>query len=123
MRKDLRIKIRPDASFSSKYIRHQLMKLLELSRELAGVYQTYPRLRRVVGREAWQQLTDTVYQELLMLNLKPGDARLRKQITKDSQRLEDILGSTVTRDHAGLKDTLSRVLMFRITHRQTARNN
>lgn len=114
MKKDLRIKIREGNSYSSKIVQQQLVRLLNLSAELETVYQTYPRLRAVVGYAAWQQLTDSLYQQLLSLNLAPTDAELRSRVVANFVRLEDISASTLVRDTAGLRDTLSRTLQFRL---------
>lgn len=117
MKKDLRIKIRPRDAFASKFVRHQLVYLLKLSDELETVYQTYPRLRSLVGYAAWQELTDLVYRQLLELNLAPRKRELRREVVANFTRLEDISASTLVRDGAGLKDTLSRVLQFRLINR------
>ena len=117
MKKDVRIKIRPRDSFASKFVRHQLVYLLKLSDELETVYQTYPRLRSLVGYSAWQELTDSVYRQLLELNLAPRNRELRRIVVANFTRLEDISSSTLIRDHTALRDTLSRVLQFRLINK------
>lgn len=114
MKKDVRKKVRPPFRISSKYVQVQLLGVLKLTDELQTVYQTYPKLRKFVGDEAWQRLTDVPYQQLLQLNLHPRDKALRNRYAKNMIRLEDIMASTRTRDRAGLKHTLSQVLIYRI---------
>ena len=90
------------------------MRLLKLSQELETVYKTYPKLRGVVGYGAWHELTDKVYRQVLELNLHPEDEQLRADIATNFNRLEDIAAAALVRDHAGLREILSRVLRFRL---------
>lgn len=95
----------------------ELTRLLELSQELQTIYQTYPKLRAMVGAEAWQGLTDVVYGQLLELNLAPSNRQLKQSIELNLTRLEDLSASSLVRGDTGLRDTLSRVLIFRISNR------
>lgn len=106
--------MRPGISSARKNTRQLLVRLLKLAQELETIYQTYPRLQSVVGYEAWQQLTDVVYRQLLDINLEPEDRVIRGVVAENLTSLEDLAASTLVRDRAGLRDTLSRVLMFRI---------
>lgn len=114
MKKDVRKKVRPLFRISSKYVQQQMLEVLKLTDELQAAYQTYPRLRKFVGDEAWQRLTDVPYQQLLELNLSQQNKPLRDRYGKNMLRLEDILASTSVRDRDGLKHTLSQVLIYRI---------
>ena len=114
MKKDVRLKYRPGSFSSSKFANYQLVRLLKLSQELETVYKTYPKLRSVVGYQAWQELTDNVYAQVLKLNLNPEDESLRSDISANFNRLEDIAAAALVRDRAGLRDILSRVLQFRL---------
>lgn len=121
MNKDVRKKERPEFRVTSKFVREQMLALLKLIDELETAYQTYPRLRGVVGHEAWQQLTDIVYRQLLDLNLKPKSRNLRDEISANLTQLEDLAASTLIRDRTGLRDTASRVLRFRLQNGLVAR--
>jgi hypothetical protein len=114
MNKDLRKKERPDFNVPSTFVQTRMLKLLKLSDELEVIYQTYPKLRRVVGHEAWQELSDRIYQDLLKLNLNPDRFELRMQIDEALADLEDLSVSTLVRDKGGLKDTAARVLRVRL---------
>lgn len=114
MKKDVRKKSRPVFRVSSEYVRKHLLELLKLTEELDSIYRTYPRLRRLIGREAWQQLTDVPYRQLLELNLSPRKRSLRDAYAKNQLRLEDVAASTITRDRAALRRTLSQILIYRI---------
>ncbi len=114
MKKDVRKKLRPAFRVSSRYVRKHLLELLKLTQELEAVYQTYPRLRRLIGSEAWQQLTDVPYRQLLELNLSPRQRSLRDSYAKNQLRLEDLAASTIIRDRSGLRNTLSLLLIYRI---------
>lgn len=116
MKDDVRKKFREQASRSSLFVKYEIVRVLQLSQELETVYQTYPRLQSVVGHQAWQQLTDVIYRDLLTLNLNTTDADLRRDISENFRRLEDISASTMVRDGHGLRDTLARVLRYRITN-------
>ena len=99
---------------SSAYVRQHLVGLLRLTEELRVGYETYPRLQAVVGREAWEQLTDVPYRQLLELNLHPRDRALRDAAAKNILRLEDLAASLLVRDRSGLNDSVTRVLRYRI---------
>ncbi len=114
MKKDVRKKVRPAFRVSSKYVQGHLLELLKLTDELETVYQTYPMLRKFVGHEAWQRLTDVPYRQLLKLNLEPQQRSLRDAFAKNMLRLEDLSVSTAVRDRAGLRTTLSQILVYRI---------
>jgi hypothetical protein len=114
MKKDVRKKSRPLFRVSSEYVQRHLLELLKLTDELNTAYDTYPRLQRLIGREAWQQLTDVPYRQLLELNLNPRKRSLRDAYAKNQLRLEDMATSMVVRDRSGLRQTLSQVLIYRI---------
>ncbi len=114
MKKDVRKNSRPAFRVSSQYVRKHLLELLKLTEELEGMYQTYPRLRRLIGSEAWQQLTDVPYRQLLELNLSPRDRSLRDAYAKNQLRLEDVAASGIVRDRGALRHTLSLILIYRI---------
>lgn len=114
MKKDVRKNSRPAFRVSSEYVRQHLLELLTLTEELERMYQTYPRLRRLIGPEAWQQLTDVPYRQLLELNLNPRDRSLRDAYAKNQLRLEDVAASGVVRDRTALRHTLSLILIYRI---------
>ncbi len=116
MKKDVRKKERVYVSAARIEARRNLVTLLKLSQELETVYQTYPKLRNVVGHEAWTTLTDIVYAQLLDLNLNPTDPEIRERVAKNIERLEDLSASTLVRDQTGLRDTVSRVLIFRLSN-------
>lgn len=120
MNKDVRKKDRPEFRVSSKMVRENLLTLLKLTDELKAIYDTYPKLRRVVGENAWEQLTDVVYRQLLEYNLDAKDAKLRRMIQLNLARLEELAESTAVRDRAGLRDTTARVLMFRLQNQLVA---
>jgi hypothetical protein len=114
MKKDVRKKSRPAFRVSSQYVRKHLLELLRLTEELNTLYDTYPRLQRLIGPEAWQQLTDVPYRQLLELNLNPRKRSLRDAYAKNQLRLEDVAASTVVRDRMSLRHTLSLILIYRI---------
>lgn len=93
-----------------------MLRLLKLSDELETIYQTYPKLRRVVGHQAWQELSDQVYRDLLELNVKPDRFELRLRIDDALADLEDIAIGSLVRDRTGLKGTAAQVLRFRLKH-------
>ena len=117
MHKDLRKKERPDFNVPSTFVKTRMLKLLKLSDELNVIYDTYPKLRRVVGKEAWQELTDQVYRDLLELNLQLDRFELRLRIDDALADLQELSESSLVRDRTGLKDTAARVLRFRLKHR------
>lgn len=116
MKKDLRPKHRDGLIVARKQAKDQLVELLKLTQELETVYETYPKLRSVVGENAWHSLTDVVYQQLLGLNLEPTNQAIRKGVLKNIERLEDISAASLIRDETGLRDILSRVLTFRFAN-------
>jgi hypothetical protein len=116
MNKDLRKKERPDFNVPSTFVKTRMLKLLKLSDELNVIYDTYPKLRRVVGQEAWQELTDRVYRDLLELNVEPDRFELRLRIDDALADLQELSESSLVRDRTGLKETASRVLHFRLKH-------
>lgn len=116
MKKDVRLKHRSGLICSRKNARQQLVDLLKLSQELETVYQTYPKLRAVVGKAAWESMGDYVYRQILLLHLNPADADAQKAVSKNISRLEDISAASLIRDDIGLRDILSRVLLFRISN-------
>jgi hypothetical protein len=113
MKKDVHKK-RPAFRVSSKYVRDHLLELLKLTEDLETIYQTYPKLQIFVGHQAWQQLTDVPYRQLLDLNLQPNRKELRDGFAKNILHLEDLAASTLIRDRTAFRDTLSRILRFRI---------
>ncbi len=96
------------------YVRKHLAGLLRLTEELRVAYETYPRLQAVVDAEAWEQLTDVPYRQLLELNVRPRDRKLRDAAAKNILRLEDLSASLLVRDRSGLNDSVTRVLRYRI---------
>ncbi len=114
MKKDVRIKFRSGITRTPKTVRQQLVYVLQLADDLAASYRGYSELQAVVGPVAWQSLSDTVYRDLLALNLDPANQSLAEQIRLNTLRLEDIAASTLVRDAAGLRETLARVLQFRL---------
>ncbi|MDP9211750.1 MAG: hypothetical protein M3N59_00515 [bacterium] len=100
----------------SAFVKRHLVDLLRLTDDLQTAYETYPRLQSLVSEEAWNQLTDVPYRQLLELNLRPGDRSLRDAAARNVLRLEDVLASTLVRDRTGFNDTLTRVLRFRIVN-------
>lgn len=116
MKKDVRLKHRSGLYISRKQVRQQLVDLLKLSQELETVYQTYPKLRAVVGQMAWQGMGDHVYKQILMVHLNPLDEEARERVDRNISRLEDISAASLVRDQTGLRDILARVLMFRIAN-------
>ncbi len=107
----------PAARAAHKAVATELTRLLGLAQELQTVYQTYPTLRAMVGAEAWQGLTDVAYRQLLELNLDTSNSELRQRIELNLTRLEDLSASSLVRTSTGLRDTLSRVLIYRISNR------
>lgn len=116
MKRDVRQKQVSELLAVRKKTRANLVSLLKLSGELETVYQTYPKLQSVVGHAAWQSLTDLVYQELLQHNLDPENLEVAERIRLNMVRLEDIAAASLVRDDTGLRDVLSRVLIFRLTN-------
>jgi ABC-type phosphate transport system auxiliary subunit len=116
MKDDVRKKLGKQSSSSSFFVKYELVRVLNLASELETVYKTYPKLQSVVGHQAWQELTDVVYRDLLRLNLDNANLQLRQDISENFRRLEDISASTLVRDHHALRDTLARVLRYRITN-------
>lgn len=116
MKKDVRKKIRPRFAVSSQFIRQHLLDLLKLTEELETGYQSYAKLRQLVGYEAWQQLTDVPYRQLLDLNRQPANRQLRDDFGRNVLWLEDLAMSMLTRDQSGLHDTLTRVLRYRLVN-------
>jgi hypothetical protein len=114
MKRDIFKKSKPRFEVSSTYVRKHLAGLLQLTEELRVGYETYPRLQAIVAREAWEQLSDVPYQQLLELNLSPRDRRLRDAAAKNILRLEDLVASLLVRDRIGLNDTVTRVLRYRL---------
>jgi hypothetical protein len=111
------------ASRSSLFVRYEMVRLLNLTLELETIYQTYPKLQSIVGHSAWQELTDVVYRDLLSLNLDATNNGLKTGIAENFRRLEDVSSSTMIRDSSGLRDTVSRVLRYRITNGLTGRGS
>lgn len=105
---------RPPFEVTSAYVRKHLTDLLRLTDELRTAYETYPRLQAIVDAEAWEQLTDVPCRQLLELNVRPRDRKLRDAAARNILRLEDLAASMLTRDRTGLNDTVSRVLRYRI---------
>lgn len=105
---------KPPFEVTSAYVRQHLTGLLRLTEELRVGYGTYPRLQAVVDPEAWEQLTDVPYRQLLELNVRPRDRGLRDAAAKNILRLEDLAASLLIRNRTGLNDTVSRVLRYRI---------
>lgn len=105
---------RPRFEVTSAYVRQHLADLLRLTEELRVGYETYPRLQAVVDSEAWEQLTDVPYRQLLELNIRPRDRKLRDAAARNVLRLEDLAASLLVRDRSGLNDSVSRVLRYRI---------
>lgn len=116
MHKDLRKKERPDFNVPSTFVKSRMLRLLKLSDELETIYQTYPKLRRIVGHEAWQELSDRIYRDLLELNLNLDRFELRMRIDDALADLEELAASSLVRDRSGLKNTAARVLRFRLKH-------
>ena len=116
MHKDLRKKERPDFHGPRTFVQTRMLRLLKLSDELETVYQTYPKLRRVIGHQAWQQLSDQIYRDLLELNVQPDRFELRLRIDDALADLEDIAVGSLVRDRTGLKATAAQVLRFRLKH-------
>ena len=114
MKRDITKKLKPQFEVNSAYVRQPLADLLRLTEELRVGYETYPRLQAVVGAEAWEQLTDVPYRQLLQLNLSPRDRTLRDAAAKNILQLEDLAASLLIRDRSGLNDSVTRVLRYRI---------
>ena len=109
-----KVRANPRFEVTSAYVCQHLAGLLRLTEELRVGYETYPRLQAVVGREAWEQLTDVPYRQLLELNLSPRDRKLRDAAARNILRLEDLAASLLVRDRSGLNDSVTRVLRYRI---------
>lgn len=114
MKDDVRTKTGAPFPRGSKLAKRQLARLLELTSELDTVYHTYPGLRALVGRNAWRSLGDTVYMQLMHLNLNREDHVLVREIEQNFNRLEDIASAALFRDDTGLRELVSRVLIFRL---------
>ncbi|MEX2209745.1 MAG: hypothetical protein WD603_02090 [Patescibacteria group bacterium] len=114
--KRCRAGIDPPFRVDDAFVKRHLVDLLRLTDELQAVYETYPRLQSLVSEEAWSQLTDVPYRQLLELNLRPDDRGLRDAAAGNILRLEDLLTSTLVRDRTAFNDTLTRVLRFRIVN-------
>lgn len=111
-----RARKRPAFRVDNAFVRRHLTDLLKLTDELRTAYETYPRLQAVVDREAWDQLTDVPYRQLLELNLNLGDRQLRDNAANNIVALEDIAASMQVRDRTGLNDTVTRLLRYRIVN-------
>lgn len=114
MKSDLRTNTSVDFPRGSKVAKRLLVDLLERSAELETNYQGYAQLRSVVGKNAWRSLTDHVFGQILELNLRRGNADLLNAIEQNMIRLQDITDSMAIHDDAALRETLSRVLTFRL---------
>lgn len=121
MKKDVRPKTSGEFSATRLQTRQSLVKVLQLSLELETVYKTYPKLRSIVGHTAWQSMADVAYQQLLELNLDPANIEARKCVELNISRLEDIAATCLVRDETGLRDTVARVLTYRIANNLATR--
>jgi hypothetical protein len=116
MKRDVRSKTGASLPYGSKLAKRQLVRLLKLVEEMETGYLTYPKLRAVVGEQAWQSLTDVAYRQTLELNLDRRDHDLAARLELNLTRLEDIVTALLVRDQTGLRDVLSRVLMYRLAN-------
>ncbi len=116
MKRDITPKIRAPFQADNAYVKRHLLELLTLIDELRVAYETYPKLQAMVSVDAWNQLTDLPYRQLLELNLAPRDRKLRDAVARNMLRLEDLSASTLIRDRSGFNDTLTRVLRYRIVN-------
>ncbi len=116
MKSDLRTNTSVDFPRGSKVAKRLLVELLERSAALERDYLEYPELRAVVGKRAWRSLTDHLFTQVLELNLQRGNNALLKAIEENMIRLQDIADSMAIHDEQALRETLSRVLTFRLAN-------